>query len=196
MGLYNFVRSVASVLFKMLYRVKVHGDKNVLVDSRMIICSNHIHYFDPVLVAVIFKNSQVHYIAKKELFKHKILGSFIEKLGTFPVDRDGADLSAIKRALKILKSDKVLGIFPEGKRVVKGEKIEAKPGVAMIAVKSKSPVVPVYIDTSYKLFSEINVYLGQPMELHNNQKGKLSIEEYKSISDDILKKIYSLKSNG
>ncbi len=55
----------------------------------------------------------VSFMAKKELFENKILGKLVSALNAFPVDREGSDLSAIRNSLKVLKEDKVLGIFPE-----------------------------------------------------------------------------------
>lgn len=193
MSFYNFFTNLIGGILSIIYRINYYGKENIIKNSKVIVCSNHTNYFDPIILAKAFNKRQLHFMAKKSLFKYKLIGAFIKKLGTFPVDRDGADLSAIKKALKILKEDKVLGIFPEGTRVINNRKSEAKPGVAMIAVKSKAPVIPVYIDTNYKIFSKVNVYIGKPIDLSTQQKGKISLEEYKKLSDEILKEIYSLK---
>ncbi|MGO1368773.1 MAG: lysophospholipid acyltransferase family protein [Senegalia sp. (in: firmicutes)] len=193
MNFYHFFKNLIGGMLKIIYRVNYFGKENIIEDSKMIVCSNHTNYFDPIILATAFNKRHLHFMAKKSLFKYKPIGAFIRKLGTFPVDREGADLSAIKKALKILKEDKVLGIFPEGTRVIKDRKSEAKPGVAMIAVKSKSPVIPVYIDTNYKIFSKVNVYIGKPIFLSAEKKGKITLEEYKKLSDNILQEIYALK---
>lgn len=126
------------------------------------------------------------------MFKNKVLARIIYKLGAFPVDRDGSDISAIKSSLKILNAEKVLGIFPEGTRVAKMDLENAKPGIALISIKGKSPVVPVYIQSNYKPFHKIIVNIGKPIHLSEYFDKKLSTEEYKSISKRILNSIYSL----
>ncbi|MBS4536255.1 1-acyl-sn-glycerol-3-phosphate acyltransferase [Clostridium sp. D2Q-14] len=193
MSFYNFIRNLASVVFNFFYKIKIHGDKNILKDSKVLICSNHTHDFDPIILGIVFNTRQIHFMAKKELFKYKLAALFMRKLGAFPIDRNGADLSAIKKALKLLKSNKALGIFPEGTRVKRGMKGKAKSGIAMIAIKSKAPVLPVYIDTNYKIFSKVDVYIGQPIDLSKEKKGKLNMEDYKSLSDNIINEIYDLK---
>lgn len=193
MNFYHFFKNITGTILKIFYRIDYHGKENIIKDSKIIVCSNHTNYFDPIILATAFNERQLHFMAKKGLFKYKLIGAFIKKLGTFPVDREGSDLSAIKKSLKILKEDKALGIFPEGTRVINDKKSEAKPGVAMIAVKSKSPVIPVYIDTNYKIFTKINVYIGQPIDLSIYKKQKNTIDDYKILSDEILKKIYTLK---
>lgn len=69
----------------------------------------------------------------------------------------------------------------------------AKPGVSLISIKSKSPVVPVYIESKYKLFSKVTIRIGEPMYFDSYQGRKLTTEDYKDISVDIMKSIYSLK---
>ena len=84
-------------------------------------------------------------MGKKELFKNKFFNIFLNWLLVFPVDREVNDIGAVKKALRILKSGGVLGIFPEGTRVKEFNPENAKAGVALLALKSNSPVIPVYI---------------------------------------------------
>ena len=96
-------------------------------------------------------------MAKKEIFNNKILSFIVRRLGAFPVSRNEVDISAVKKSLKILKEDRVLGIFPEGTRVNKLDLNNAKAGVSLLAIRSKSPVLPVYIESNYKLFSKVKI---------------------------------------
>ena len=63
----------------------------------------------------------------------------------------------------------------------------------MIAIKSKCHVLPIYIDTNYKLFSKIKVIIGEPISFDEFYDKKLNIDDYKKISQNILKRIYALK---
>lgn len=56
-------------------------------------------------------------MAKKELFQgNKLFAWLIAALGAFPVDREGADITAIKTALSSVKAGQKLIIFPQGTR--------------------------------------------------------------------------------
>ena len=61
--------------------------------------------------------------AHHQLFKNRFLRFILNKIQVIPLNRGHNDFVAIKRALKVLKDGKVLGIFPEGKRVKEASKI-------------------------------------------------------------------------
>lgn len=127
------------------------------------------------------------------MFENKFIGTVIEGLGAFPVDRKSADLSAIRNSLNVLKNDEVLGIFPEGTKVSEENIENAKPGIALIALKAKSPVVPIYIESRYRPLSKIKINIGEPICFGKYYDKKLKTEDYKVFSKQIMESIYSLK---
>lgn len=193
MSFYNFAKSVLSVVFRIIFRIEVTGVENIPTKGRLIICSNHVSILDPVIVGISVPR-KIYFMGKKELFNNKIFGKILEKLGAFPVDREGADLSAIRNSLKILKSEEVLGIFPEGTRNKKEDIDSAKPGIAMISIKSKAPIVPIYIDTRYKLFGKVKVIIGEQLTTEEYYEEKLNLDNYKEISRQVMSTIYNLKN--
>lgn len=192
MSFYNVVKGIVNVVFRIIYRIHVHGREHIIMDEKLIICSNHMNVLDPIIVGIIFPR-QIFFMAKKELFENSFVRAFVTKLGTFPVDRKETDITAIKTALKILKNNGVLGIFPEGTRVKKFDLENAKAGTAMISIKSKSRILPMYVEGNYKLFSKINVYIGEPISFDEYYGQKLDSNMYEALSKEVLKKIYSIK---
>lgn len=190
---YTVIKFLANIIFRILFRVKTHGIENVPSEGKFILCSNHANNLDPVFVSMVMPR-KISWMAKKELFKYKFISYLGYKLGAFPVDRNGSDVSAIKNALRVLKDDKVLGIFPEGTRVKKMDLEAAKPGVALLSIKSGADILPVLIDSNYKLFSKINIYIGKPMDIKNEDGSKPTTEEYLEKSQLVLKTIYGLKN--
>lgn len=188
---YSLVKAIAFVVFNMVFRINVEGKKNIPGDGRLVLCSNHKSNWDPLIIAAMFPR-KISWMGKKELFQNKFLKVPLDWLGVFPVDRQVADLSAVKTALRILKSEKVLGIFPEGTRVKEYNPENAKAGVALLAMKSQAPVLPVYIEGTYRLFSRLDIVIGEPIEYHKKYTGRLGNEDYGNISQDILAKIYKL----
>lgn len=186
--LYTIVRGVAKFLLLFIFRIEINGLENIPKEGNYLVCSNHASNWDPILVAISFPR-QVFWMAKRQLFNNKFLNSFFKGLGAFPVDREGSDISAIKNALRILKQGKLLGMFPEGTRTTGYSKEYVKPGVAMLAVKSKSLVIPVRIEGNYKFFSKIKITIGSPTDF-SAKKGQ--VNDYELISDNILRTIYSL----
>lgn len=190
--LYKILRAIIGVLFRILYRIELVNGENLKKDGKLIICANHIHDFDPVIISVLTKN-QIFWMAKKELFENKIFGKFLSKLGAFPVDRESAALSTLKHSMKILKEGNILGIFPEGTRVKKMDLENAKPGVVLISTSTKTPILPVYIDTTYRPFSKIRIVVGEKMEFYKTDE-KISKDDYKELGERVLKEIYRLKN--
>lgn len=188
---YNFAKGIIFIFQKLFFRIEIYGKENIPMSGKLILCSNHHSNWDPVTLAVFFPR-QVHWMAKKELFKNKIFAKLLFSLGVFPVDREGNDLTAIKKSLRILKEERVLGIFPEGTRVKYFNDDFIKSGLALIAVKSQSPVLPVYSEGNYKLFSKIKIIIGHPIYIELEDNAKLSNEKYTEISKDIMKKVYEL----
>lgn len=193
MYLYNSFKVIANIIFKLIYRIKIVDKDKIPKEGRFVLCSNHIHVLDPVILSAIVPR-QISWMGKKELFSNKILANMWGKLGVFPVDRNEVDLSTIKNSIRILKGEGVLGIFPEGTRVKEMNLENAKPGIALISIKSKAPVLPIYIEGNYKLFSKINIYIGEPIDFSDSYDKKLATEDYNQYSQEILKSIYSIKS--
>ncbi len=103
--------------------------------------SNHLSLADPPIIGAASPRV-LHYMAKRELFDIPLLRRLIVALNAFPVRR-GYGREALKRALEMLRSGEAVLLFPEGTRSKDGRLGPPKPGVGMLAVKSRVPVVPV-----------------------------------------------------
>lgn len=193
---YRIVVKILKFLVFIFFDLKVHNSENIdNTEGGLIVCGNHISMIDPVILAVSTKR-QIHYMGKKELFDHKILGFLFRKLGAFPVDRQGISLSAIKSSIAVLNEGGVLGIYPEGTRIQTGyDESNAKPGIAMIANKAKAKILPVYIEGPYKFRGKLELYVGEEKDYFENYTEKIKTEEYTQIGKEILKDIYNLKSD-
>lgn len=190
--LYNIAKRIVWIFFHIFYRIEVKGAENIPNDKGALICPNHFHWSDPLLVAICIKRS-VRYMAKAELFQKPVLGFILRKLYAYPVKRGEADLSAIKNTFRILKDKQLVGIFPEGTRV-KGRKLgKGNAGVAMFSIKTGSPAIPVLITGNYKPFTKMTVTIGKPVDLSQYKKEKMTNDDYLEVSQIIMGKIEELK---
>lgn len=189
---YKIVVTILRIFVFIVFDLRIYNkDRINKTNGPLIVCGNHTSMWDPVILAVSTKR-QIHFMGKKELFDHKILGFFYKKLGAFPVDRDRGALSSIRNSLKILKSNEVLGIFPEGTRVKKYDENNAKPGIALIANRAKTNIVPFYIKGPYKFRGKVEIFFGEEKNYFENFKGKKNTETYTEIGRQMLKDIYKL----
>ena len=87
--------------------------------------------------------------------------------------------------------DKLL-LFPEGTRSKDGEMGEGKRGVAMIAVRTGVPILPIYIPAEKKWFRRTPVVFGEPY-LPQVESRRGSAEEYEAIAADLIDRIAGLE---
>lgn len=191
----KFIKLMFRLYYKLFFGVKVHGVEKLPQEGAYLICSNHLDARDPFVIGSAL-DPEISILAKKELFKNKIVAWFIKLNGAIPVDRGANDISAIKTALKILKGGSVMMLFPEGTRNKTNVPLEAKPGVAMIAVKAKVPIVPISFIADYKHFKTMHVIINEPIYLDEHFNERMTTEKYQEISQNIINKIYEGVNNG
>ena len=186
-GLYKVVHAVFAGPIRLFHRIRVKGRENEprRGDGSYLVICNHLTWHDPIFLCASLRQQQPHFMAKKELFRKKIFAWLIAALGAFPIDREGADITAIKTALGSVRAGQKLIIFPQGTRhAAEGE---TKKGAAMLAVKTRAPILPMYITEGKRFRCRATVVIGKPFTPDPKQKG------YGLIADDILRRIYALK---
>ena len=93
------------------------------------------------------------------------------------MDRDSADIEAFRLARRILDSGQVLFVFPEGTRSRDGALHEARDGVALLALRTGAPILPVGIAGSNGVWprgqklphpgGHVTVNVGRPFRLED-----------------------------
>lgn len=181
---------IGTPLVWLLCPCRVYGKKNIPADGPLIVCANHTALLDPVLILIHFgPRYKMHFMAKKELFKNPFAGAFLRSAGAFPVDRDSADVGAIKTSMKYLRKRGRLMIFPEGKRVTKEESVQAKLGAVRIALKSDAKILPVWLSPGRKLFRGTKMIIGEPYKQEAPED-----RNYDPLINELMEKIYALGS--
>ena len=191
--MYKFIRKVLIFLScHVLFRVK-YENENVLKNmDKCLICPNHSRVFDPFFIYP--KVDNMCGMAKSELFKKKFVANFLTYHNIYPVNRDKADASGLKKAIKLIKDNKKIRflIFPEGKVLKnKSERGIVKNGAVYIAILSKIPIIPIYITARPKYFSKVIVKFGNPIyydDVNTKEKNKIEDESKK-----LMTKIYELE---
>jgi len=87
--------------------------------SSMLITPNHSDHSDPHVLMYWARRERVplHFVATKEIFLRNrgLNGKILQRAGVFSIDREGADLKAIKEAMRIVQDGEYpLVMFPEG----------------------------------------------------------------------------------
>ncbi len=162
---YSILMPLAKAVVKSKYKIEYIGAENLPSEGGYILAANHITALDPVIIAVGCKQT-MHFMAKDELFENKLVGWFLARLNSFPVDRSKFDFEAINYAAELVKGGSVLGIFPEGTRSADFTPKKGKGGVCYIAKECRCDVVPVSVYTSdeAKSGTKLTVRYGKPIK--------------------------------
>jgi len=188
---YTVICFILSCVSRVIYRVKVSGLENIPQEGAFILCCNHIHSYDPALLAIT-STRRLRFMAKKELFRNPIKRFFFTNMGAFPVDRKAASMTSYRKAMNILKEGTGLVIFSQGTKMKTLDINSAKGGVALFAVKAKAPVVPVGISGSYFMFSSLKVRFGQAVTLDDYYGQRLSGDQIDEIMTGIMSRVEML----
>ena len=182
----RIVKFILRILVIIVYRPKTVGVENIPEGEGALICPNHVHGLDSAVIVLTNKRI-IRVLAKESLFKNPILRWLASIFGVYPVKLGNKSMEAMKMSLKILKSNELLLIFPEGTRngMEKGEK--AKDGAAFFAVRTGAKVIPVGISGGEKPFKKMYIKYGQPLDFSNRSKDELD-----QVTDEIMEKIVEL----
>lgn len=183
----NFVLLVVRAIYRLLFgKIEIRGIENIPKDKNFLLAPNHLSNFDPPLIAA-FIPVKMAYMAKETLFKVPVINIVIKAFGAFPVKKGGGNIAAIKTAIAILRDNKNLVVFPEGKRIkTQGTLGEGKQGAVMIAAKAGVGILPVGIETSYRLRRGVKLTIGDYIDLSEYKSKRLTAEELQRLTDDVL----------
>jgi 1-acyl-sn-glycerol-3-phosphate acyltransferase len=141
----RILRFIIKWMFKLLTRVEVSGLENVPAEGGLILAVNHFSRIDPPLLYVVMKRTDFTGLAADKYKNYPFIRFIVETVGGIWINREDADIRALREALDYLKGGGILGIAPEGTRSKTNGLLHAKTGVAYLADKAKTPVLPVAI---------------------------------------------------
>ncbi|MDY2695627.1 MAG: lysophospholipid acyltransferase family protein [Eubacteriales bacterium] len=178
--LYWFIKILLFIPFSIMFPCRIIGKKRIPKGKCIIIC-NHRSNIDYIyLWNKIWRKQYV--LAKKELFKGKLVNCFFTKMGGIPVDRESIDLSVIKNSLTALKKNKILTIFPEATRnKTSQDLLEFKAGASVFSIKANAPIVPIYIQKRPHFLGFNRIVVGEPIFFDDSYKGTEGTERANEV---------------
>lgn len=191
--MYRFAANVVKIILNIFGRIKVYEKDRLPKSGGYIIACTHTGWVDILWLGVASLPREIHYMAKKELFKTKFTKWLMTVLNAFPVDRENPGPSTIKIPRKLLKEGKIIGIFPSGTRST--EEVPLKRGAVTIAAYGKSPIVPAaYVGpNNFKdllKFQKPKLIFGDPIYLPEDQPKKEAMDV---MMNELNEKLYTLQ---
>ena len=190
---YSFVKNLSKVVLKVAFKMEYEGLENIPEGGGYMVCANHRTMLDPFFFAPKVK-PQLFFMAKQELFKNKFTEMIFRGLGAFPVERGKGDSGAIDFAMNILREGKILAMFPEGTRSRTGVPLRPKSGAALVAIQTKSDILPVGIsfEPPIRFRSKVIIRFGKVIKFEELGAEKGLPSEMKQASKLIMGRIVSL----
>jgi 1-acyl-sn-glycerol-3-phosphate acyltransferase len=136
-------------------RFRVQGTENVPRHGAAIMAINHTGYLDFTFagLGVVPADRLVRFMAKDEIFRHRIAGPLMRGMKHIPVDREAGSGSFL-HALEALRAGEIVGVFPEATMSPSFELLPFKQGCVRLAVDAGVPVLPTILWGSQRVYTE------------------------------------------
>lgn len=185
-----------------VWRGRVRGLEHIPQKGPFLLAGNHVSFLDPPLFGS-FLPRHIFYFARDTLFKPGFMNWLMGALYCIPIKRESkGDVGAIKKVLKTLNEGHGLLVFPEGSRSPDGRLQAARPGLGMIACKTRVPIVPAYINGTFQALGRhkrmlsfkdpIHVTYGPPLYAQDYDPGADHPKRYQVVMDRVMERIREL----
>ncbi|MCY7365559.1 MAG: 1-acyl-sn-glycerol-3-phosphate acyltransferase [Frankiaceae bacterium] len=140
----------------------ISGDEHVPRTGGAVMAINHVGYLDFTFAGLAARPAGrlVRFMAKKEVFDHKVSGPLMRGMKHIPVDRHGAANASYQLAVDAVRDGEIVGVFPEATISLSFELKEFKTGAARMAMEAGAPILPCVVWGSQRVFTK-----GRPKDL-------------------------------
>ncbi len=177
---YLCVARTAVGLFRAMdLRIDVVGQEHVPATGGGVVVMNHTGYLDFALAALPFwreRDRLVRFMAKQEVFSHRVMGPLMRAMHHIPVDR-AAGAASFRAAVEALRAGELVGVFPEATISRSFCLKEFKSGASRMARAAGVPLIPVTLWGSQRVWTKgrkpslraarhvpINITIGAPLQ--------------------------------
>ncbi len=186
---YEFVKVTGGLPIVLWYRIKkIYVNKNqkkILNHQPYLIAPNHIGFTDIMIVANTFWNRRLRFVATKDLYTNKFRHFLFNKLcACIKVDKENVSMKTFKEVKDALNRGHCVPVFPEGTIAKEANSvIEYKSGVVLMALVSKVPILPIYMEKRTKWYKRQRVVIGEFIDLTKYTTSPIpSMEEIKRLT--------------
>jgi 1-acyl-sn-glycerol-3-phosphate acyltransferase len=176
---YPPVIALAKTLFRVLdVRVTVEGAEHIPRTGGAVVATNHVSYLDFIFCGfgALPAKRLVRFMAKSEVFTHRISGPLMRGMHHIPVNRS-AGLAAYEEALDALRAGEVVGVFPEATISRSFTVKELKSGATRMAAAAGVPLIPMALWGGQRLWTKgrprtltqrhvpVSILIGEPLDI-------------------------------
>ena len=191
--LYTIGRPLDWLLFHTVFPFRV-VNANALRgrEAPYLLIANHRHALDPALLGMLCPY-EIRFLGKEELVRSRAARWLLSKLHMIPIARHESDLNAIRTCITTLREGNVLTIFPEGTRHQEKLMGTVEKGTALLALREKVDMIPVYIDGIMKPFRLNRAIVGDPILASDYPAGGYNSRNAEILCSRIRDSFYALR---
>ena len=154
--LYRSVINAARAVFRAQgLRFDLRGTENVPARGGAVMAINHVGYLDFTYAGYAARPAGrlVRFMAKEEVFTHRVSGPLMRGMHHIPVDRE-AGAGSYRAAVQALRDGEIVGVFPEATISQSFELKDFKAGAVRMALEAGVPVLPTVIWGSQRVWTK------------------------------------------
>lgn len=202
--------SIRRTWWSAYFRLDVAGGEHVPACGPVLLCGNHASHLDaPAILAALPRDVALRAstAAARDVFggsEHpwrKLLSRLTT--GSVAIEREAEFAKGLRLLERVLDEGRPLVLFPEGKRSYDGELLPFKPGAAMLAIRTGTPIVPVRLEGLTKALpkgaklptaADVSVRFGVSLDPKPYQRaiaeGRMSRKQaYAAMTDELKRAI-------
>lgn len=192
--LFLFLRAIGAFITWAFFRLKVEGGDGLPKTGPFIIVSNHTSFLDPLAIQVAVP-VKISWITKRCIYENPFLRPIHRLSDSILIN------GAVEKALEALEEGRVIGIFPEGTRSPDGRLLEADVGVAILALKSGAPVIPVGVRGAHEAYPvgrrffkphQVTVRIGRGFSFEKEYKEDIEESLLRQKRDYVMERVEEL----
>lgn len=192
--LLSVLRVICLPIIALIKPFRFYGNRKVK-DGACVYIGNHYAMLD---IAFPFCTTWegIHYVCKRSLVETPFVGWFVRKAKAIPVSRDGNDVRALLDCFKCLKNGEKVALYPEGTRnKTDAEMLPFKHGASVMAIRTKTPIIPIMLYNKPRFFRMTHVLIGDPIELTEYYDRKLTDEDYAEADEKLRQLLLQMRAD-
>lgn len=202
MGMKLIERTINACLrtfFRLFFKMDKSDLAKVPAEGPLLMMVNHTSNLEGPMLYAFLQPRHLQAIAKQELWDHKFMAWLMNTWKSIPVDRNNMGRATMEACFKVLDEKHILAIAPEGTRSQDGCLQQGKGGIAFIAHKKGSPMVPVAV-MGFNDFKKnirrlkrtpVTIRVGQPFEIIQ-KGGRLDADTRQALVDEVMLRMAAL----
>jgi len=193
----RLVNFAVAMFFRISCRWDIRGVEKVPAEGPAILISNHTSFFEGPFFYILLRPRRTIALAKTELWDRAVTRTFMTAWRAIPVDREGMDITAIRRCFGVLDDGDFLCIAPEGTRSPDGALQVAQPGTTFFASREGVPIVPMVqwglqdLPSRLKRLrrTDVHIRIGDPFVVAKPGGGRLSADDRRRMADEMMARL-------